>query len=155
LRDRPATLDAFFEEGRIRDMLAAAWPLPPRNAPVLLHGDYWPGNIFWRAGRLVVVLDWEDAAVGDPLADLANSRLEILWAFGPDAMTQFTEHYCSLTALDFTDLPYWDLCLALRPMGKFTEWAADATAAATMRDRLRWFITQAFERMAFNPDKQS
>ena len=65
---------------------------------MLLHGDFWPGNILWRYGQLVAVIDWEDAALGDPLADVANSRLEILWAFGIDAMQSFTHYYQSLTA---------------------------------------------------------
>jgi aminoglycoside phosphotransferase (APT) family kinase protein len=38
----------------------------------VLHGDYWPGNVLWRDGRLVGVIGWEEAAFGDPLADLAN-----------------------------------------------------------------------------------
>jgi aminoglycoside phosphotransferase (APT) family kinase protein len=36
------------------------------------------------------VLDWEDAAIGDPLADVANVRLELLWARGIEAMEPFT-----------------------------------------------------------------
>lgn len=143
--ERPATVDAHFEEGRIRAILAAAWPWPQQNGAGLLHGDFWPGNILWQEGRLAAILDWEDAQVGDPLADVANSRLEILWTWGPAALEGFTTHYQTQTALDFAGLPYYDLAAALRPMGKFTEWAADAAAAATMRDRLRWFITQAFD----------
>jgi aminoglycoside phosphotransferase (APT) family kinase protein len=34
--------------------------------------------VLWRDGRIVAVIDWEDAQVGDPLADLANTRLELL-----------------------------------------------------------------------------
>ena len=26
----------------------------------LLHGDYWPGNVLWKNGALVGVIDWED-----------------------------------------------------------------------------------------------
>lgn len=83
--------------------------VPRRNRPVLLHGDYWPGNTLWREGRLVAVVDWEDAAVGDPLADVANARLELLWARGAEAREEFTRRYRSLApAVDFTDLPPWD-----------------------------------------------
>ena len=72
---------------------------------MLVHGDYWPGNILWRDGRIVAVVDWEDAAVGEPLADLANCRLEILWSFGIEAMNDFTDDYRSLMTVDFTNLP--------------------------------------------------
>lgn len=145
---RPASLDHTLDEGRIRDKLETLWPLAQANPAVLLHGDFWPGNLLWRDGRLVAVIDWEDAAIGDPLADLGNTRLELLWAFGADAMTQFTATYRSLANLDFTHLPYWDLCAALRPAGKLSEWGLDAQTEQTMRERHHWFVTQAFAELA-------
>ena len=51
--------------------LAATRPASPR--PALVHGDYRLDNvIFDRAepGRIAAVLDWEMAALGDPLCDL-------------------------------------------------------------------------------------
>jgi aminoglycoside phosphotransferase (APT) family kinase protein len=147
LRERPAKVDDSLGEGRIRDVLEAAWPLPRRNRSVLLHGDFWPGNILWKYGRLVAVIDWEDAQVGDPLADLANSRLEILWAFGVEAMHSFTHDYASLTTIDFTDLPYCDLCAALRHASKSAEWATYITNEETMRQGYGLFVTQAFEKL--------
>jgi aminoglycoside phosphotransferase (APT) family kinase protein len=145
---RPASVDRSLEEGRIRDTLESVWPLPQRNESVLLHGDFWPGNILWKDGRLVGIVDWEDAALGDPLADLANSRLEILWAYGIDAMHRFTQLYESITEIDLTHLPYWDLYAALRPASRLAEWAADEVAEKTMREGHRLFITQAFERLS-------
>jgi aminoglycoside phosphotransferase (APT) family kinase protein len=126
-------------------VLESVWPWPQRNRSVLLHGDYWPGNILWRDGRLVAIVDWEDAALGDPLADLANTRLEILWTFGLDAMHRFTDIHRSLIELDYAALPYWDLAAALRPAGKIAEWAGDAATEAGMRARHALFIAQAFE----------
>ncbi len=147
LRQRSAILDDSLSEGRIRDILEAVWPLTQHHKNTLLHGDYWPGNILWKNGQLVAVIDWEDAAVGDPLADVGNSRLEILWAFGIEAMEQFTQHYKIMTPLDFTNLPYWDLCAALRPASKLSEWAGDAITEKRMRDGHQHFITQAFARL--------
>ena len=152
---RPATLDESLDEGQIRAILEAAWPLPPLNQPALLHGDFWPGNLLWQAGQLVAVVDWEDAAVGNPLTDFAISRLDILWIFGRDAMHEFTRHYQAVATLDFTQLPYWDLSAALRPAGRIAEWAAgwpvlgrsDITEQ-TMRAGHGWFITQAFAQLA-------
>lgn len=144
---RPARLDESLDEGRIRDVLEGAWPFAQRNEPVLLHGDYWPGNILWRDGQLVGIIDWEDAHSGDPVEDLAIGRLEILWAFGIRAMQSFTEHYKALTRFDFTDLALWDLCAALWPAFKLAEWATDAATEQRMRERHRQFVTQAFERL--------
>lgn len=143
LQDRPAAMDTAFDEGRIRAILESVWPLASRHPAVLLHGDFWPGNILWQEGRLVAVIDWEDAATGDPLADLANSRLELLWAYGRAAMHQFTRQYQALAPLDFSHLPYWDLYAALRSIAKIAGWGLDPPTEKRLRARLRWFINQA------------
>jgi aminoglycoside phosphotransferase (APT) family kinase protein len=148
LSERPSQVDESLDEGHIRDALESAWPLPRRNTSVLLHGDFWPGNLLWRDGQLVAVIDWEDAQLGDPLADVANSRLEILWAFGLDAMHSFTQQYQSMTTIDFTHLPYWDLCAALRPASKIAQWGLDDITEKNMREGHRLFITQAFEKLS-------
>jgi aminoglycoside phosphotransferase (APT) family kinase protein len=145
LARKPAQPDDSLQEGKIRAALEKVWPLPPANLPGLLHGDYWPGNILWQDGRLAVVLDWEDAKRGDPLADLANTRLEILFSYGLEAMHIFTERYREIMPLDYTNLPYWDLCAALRPAGRIAIWAGDAAREKVMRERHAVFVAQAFE----------
>lgn len=49
--------------------LAETRPAPQR--PTLVHGDYHYGNMLFREGRVVGVLDWEIAQIGQPLLDLA------------------------------------------------------------------------------------
>ena len=49
---------------------------PPPDRSVLVHGDYRMGNLIVQGDRITGVLDWEMAAPGDPLADLA-------WCFIP------------------------------------------------------------------------
>jgi aminoglycoside phosphotransferase (APT) family kinase protein len=48
---------------------------PSEGPAVLVHGDYHYGNMLFREGRLVSVLDWEIAQLGQPLIDLACLRL--------------------------------------------------------------------------------
>jgi aminoglycoside phosphotransferase (APT) family kinase protein len=148
-KTRPVKLDESINEGQIRDILEKVWPLPQHNTTTLLHGDFWPGNVLCKSGKPVAVIDWEDAALDDPLSDLGNTRLEILWAFGIEAMQCFTGYYKSQVELDYTNLPYWDLCAALRPAFKIGEWAGDEPTEKRMREGHRWFITQAFEELAF------
>jgi aminoglycoside phosphotransferase (APT) family kinase protein len=133
--------------------------LAQRNKLALLHGDYWPGNILWRNNTLVAVIDWEDAQIGDPLIDFAISRLDILWIFGFDAFETFTRHYQTLMDIDYRNLPYWDLCAALRLARligtDLAEWTAffiplgrpDITEH-TFREYFQYFITQALEKLA-------
>jgi aminoglycoside phosphotransferase (APT) family kinase protein len=111
----PQTLDDIVPETAIRAAVEANWPPPQASEPVVLHGDYWPGNVLWRDGRLVAVIDWEEAAFGDPMADLANIRLEIVWHFGTAAMNMLTSEYFALRpAVATATLPVCDLRTELR-----------------------------------------
>jgi aminoglycoside phosphotransferase (APT) family kinase protein len=48
--------------------------------PVLCHGDYRFGNVAWTGpGQIGGVLDWERAWAGDPMADIAFTRLWSGW----------------------------------------------------------------------------
>ena len=106
-----------------RELLEASSPPPVRNPEALLHGDFWAGNVLWRDGRLSGVVDWEDAAVGDPLADLAIARVDMSWGFGREAMEAFTARYAGCTGSDLYALPYWDLRAALRQAPHATDYA--------------------------------
>jgi aminoglycoside phosphotransferase (APT) family kinase protein len=45
--------------------------VPPQSAPAIVHGDYRLDNLLVDQGdRVVAVLDWEMATLGDPLTDL-------------------------------------------------------------------------------------
>lgn len=127
LEPAPEFPDLVLGEIRIREALARVQPARQSNETVVLHGDYWPGNLLWRDGKLAAVIDWEDACLGDPLADLANSRLEVNWAFGAEAMRIFTERYCVAHPVDLRDLPYWDLRAAMKPCGKLMTWGLKRT----------------------------
>jgi aminoglycoside phosphotransferase (APT) family kinase protein len=149
LATQPVYEDETAEERAVAETLVAVWPLAARNAETLLHGDFWPGNVLWRDGQLVGVIDWEDAALGDPLADLANTRFELLWAYGADAMREFTRAYTSLRRdLDLTQLPYWDLYADLRLATRIPDWSAEPASQRSMRTAHRWFIRQAFAQLA-------
>ena len=125
LAEAPGVLDHTLREGVIRDVVGRRPPPRYEGPPRLLHGDFWPGNVIWLGDAIVAVIDWEDAALGDPLADVATTRLDLAWGFGPEATAAFTEHYFSLMPVDPTELPIWDLVAALRPAGYLATWAAD------------------------------
>lgn len=127
--------------------LAARWPLAHRNAPVLLHGDFWPGNVIWNDGQIAAVLDWEDAILGDPLFDVASCRLELFWGFGFGAMVSFTEQYAAHRTLDFANLPFWELCAALGLMAKLSGWGLELEIEADMRAKLQDFASRALAQL--------
>lgn len=48
--------------------------IPPESGATIIHNDFRIGNVMWAArapARLLAVLDWELATLGDPLMDLA------------------------------------------------------------------------------------
>jgi aminoglycoside phosphotransferase (APT) family kinase protein len=136
------------EENRIYEAIKPFFSQEASAREVLLHGDYWAGNLLWNEGKLLAVIDWEDAALGEPLADLANARLELLWAYGVEAMQRFTEGYqANMQDVDFSDLPYWDLFAALRPMNQISTWGLEAEKLAKMQGELAWFAEQAFQKL--------
>ncbi|MDQ4069866.1 MAG: aminoglycoside phosphotransferase family protein, partial [Actinomycetota bacterium] len=53
------------------------------DGTVLVHGDYWLGNLLVEAGRVVAVLDWTRAHWGEPTEDvrhLVDHLVEMGWA---------------------------------------------------------------------------
>lgn len=151
-RELPAGVTHLPAGTRVPELLASTTDTA-MNPPALLHGDFWPGNLVWRDGQLVAVIDWEDAALGDPLADLANSRLEMLWALGVDAMHDFTHQVESLVQhtsapINFTHLPVWDLWAGLRTGANIASWGLEAASERIMRERHSWFLNQAIERLS-------
>jgi aminoglycoside phosphotransferase (APT) family kinase protein len=60
-------------DAALLDALAAGAP----PCPVLTwsHGDFRPSNLVVRDGRIVAVLDWEMAGVGDPARDLGIATM--------------------------------------------------------------------------------
>lgn len=148
LQARPAVSYPGFDAERVRETLESARPLAGPNPPVLLHGDFWPGNVLWNEGRLVGVIDWEDAELGDPLADLSNARLEILLALGAEAMEQFTLQYRSIAEADFASLPHWDLLAALQSAPKVPQWGLGGDAERKAWEQLGWFAARALGRIS-------
>ncbi len=130
-------------DDRIRSALRRALQGISLNPTALLHGDFWLGNLLWNGNQLSGIIDWEDAMLGDPLADLGKSRLEILWALGEEAMNAYTSYYLEQNVkLDSSALPFWDLWGAAR-LPHFATFATDAGKVAVMQEQYDRFVEGA------------
>ncbi|MBO0884924.1 MAG: aminoglycoside phosphotransferase family protein [Mycobacterium sp.] len=91
----------------------------PGSAPILMHGDFHPGNIIWRDGTLTGVLDWGGTRLGSRWFDLAYCRGDVALLFGMRGVRILTEHYVSIAGRSPVDLPVFDLMcgLAARQLG--------------------------------------
>jgi aminoglycoside phosphotransferase (APT) family kinase protein len=109
----------------------------------LLHGDFWPGNLLWHGSQVVAVVDWEDAAVGDPLSDLACARSELFVATNQDGVDRFTTAYVERTNVDTRALPIWDLYVALGALASMDQWGLEPEVLARRQGRTRAFADRA------------
>lgn len=85
--------------GRLHDWLAANLP-SHRSKAAIVHGDYRLGNLMFdpsAPGRVLAVMDWEMATLGDPLADVGY--LSAMYADSAEAPNVMTE----LGAATFAD----------------------------------------------------
>lgn len=122
------------------------------NAASLLHGDYWPGNMIWKDGRLAAVIDWEDVCVGDPLADLATARVELRCSFGIDASRAFTTAYvagrvAARSPVNLDALPVWDAYVSSAALAGMHEWGLAVEVEAARRSATTEFCNEAWRRL--------
>jgi aminoglycoside phosphotransferase (APT) family kinase protein len=72
--------------------------LPASGPATIVHGDYRLGNTMYAENapaRLVAVLDWEMATIGDPLADLGY--LTMMWTEPGDPQSGLRAHLGNVT----------------------------------------------------------
>ena len=127
----------------VRPALAPLVGRPAKNGPAIVHGDFWPANILWKDGRIAAVIDWEDAALGDPLSDIAGCRLELLWKYGSDAADAFTRSYLSAAPIDGSDLPVWELYAASAALAYMGQWSLAPQHEAELRRKAASVIAKA------------
>ncbi|MEZ4624682.1 MAG: aminoglycoside phosphotransferase family protein [Thermomicrobiales bacterium] len=135
-------LDTSLSEPQIRAALASVDP-PATREDVLLHGDFWPGNLIWDRHGNPHAIDWEDAAIGDPLCDLANARLEWRLARNARVSERFTRRYVEITGRGIESLPWWDLWAALKLCGRLGGFGLDAVTERRWRAKHRRFVDEA------------
>ena len=124
-----------------------SWP-----EPALVHDDFWPGNTVWRFGRLVGVVDWTSAELGDPRADVSQCRADIALSLGLDAADAFLEAYQARAAHPLPDIWYFDLFRGLRALMYYKQWlegyhdlGLTHITASLARNRVEAFLRRALD----------
>lgn len=108
-----------------------------------LHGDFWPGNILWNDNHIAAVIDWEDAAIGPPVSDLAVSRVEIMTMYGEQAMETFTRHYLEKVSLNLSDLALWEVYVGFAALATMHSWRLAPEVEAKRRTATTFFVNRA------------
>jgi aminoglycoside phosphotransferase (APT) family kinase protein len=96
----------------------------------------------------VAVIDWEDARLGDPLADLATARVELLCRYGDEAMEQFTNQYLAahdaiIGRLRLDSLALWELYVSAAALATMADWGLEPAEEAQRRRRTERFFERA------------
>lgn len=106
---------------------------PFTGAARLLHGDFWMGNLLWRDGGLAGLLDWEDACLGDPMAELAAACCDLHSRFGADAAEALVCAYAALAPVDRARLAWWDLYMPTAQLAYMDGWGLPPGDLARVR----------------------
>lgn len=136
----------FLRSGTIPDYMhahpdgAAVWQLArelsPNLRPVqpsLVHIDYWPGNVLWDRGQITAIVDWEEAAYGDPGIDVAYCRMELCLSGMGEVADQFLETYEAQAGRPVANLGFWELAATARPMFNPQGWITGSPAKVEFR----------------------
>jgi aminoglycoside phosphotransferase (APT) family kinase protein len=120
---------------------------------VLVHGDYWPGNLLWVRNRLVGLVDWEQPRLGDLVKDVATCRGDLWVLFGHGAADEFLHEYEHAANIKIKNLRFWELFIATEAVRDMPYWAgayrvmgrADLTTETAV-PRIRAFARAALDR---------
>ena len=123
----------------LRQRYGALRPVPP----ALVHIDYCVGNVLWQAGEISAVLDWEEAACGDPVIDVAYARMNMYLMGLSAAADEFLQAYESASGHLVENLGFWEMAAAARPMDAPEAWQMEREIIAR---RFRRFLVEAMKR---------
>jgi len=110
--------------------------------PALVHIDYWSGNILWDKGVVSAVVDWEEAAQGDPGIDVAYCRMDMMLCGMSEAADKFLAAYEKEMGKPVSNLGLWELAAAVRPMLTPDGWISDSPS----KERFADFVDAAIQR---------
>ncbi|MBV9281762.1 MAG: phosphotransferase [Chloroflexi bacterium] len=88
---------------------------PPVARRHFIHRDYHPGNVLWSRGRVTGIVDWMNASIGSPEADVGHCRMNLASQLGQPAADRFLAIYEELTGRRGYH-PYWDIVAAVGGM---------------------------------------
>jgi aminoglycoside phosphotransferase (APT) family kinase protein len=123
MRSHPGDADLW---AALRDRYPSLQSVPA----TLVHIDYWSGNILWQDGEISAVLDWEEAACGDPVIDVAYARMNMFLMGLPEAANEFLRTYEDETGHRVENLEFWQMAAAVRPMVDPPGWQVDKEPGA-------------------------
>jgi aminoglycoside phosphotransferase (APT) family kinase protein len=140
----PKFMQEYRDGKEVWQTMREAYPhlIPVPDA--LVHIDYWSGNILWHAGDISAVLDWEEAACGDPTIDVAYARMNMCLMGLPQAAEEFLRVYEAERGCKAENLGLWEMAASARPMVDPLDWELDQSE---MKERFDKYLRAALARV--------
>jgi len=88
--------------------------MPPSDRYAVIHGDYFMNNMLINGGKIVSILDWETAQIGDAAFDMCATML-MLRAIDPSGerssglINAVLERYQQITGRELKNLNYYQI----------------------------------------------
>lgn len=139
----PDYMKAYPDGPSIWETINQALPQLQSSIPVIVHGDFWSGNILWDRSQVTGILDWENAACGEPGFDVANCRMEMIVDGMDAAADTFLKKYVSITNRAVANLGLCELVVAVQPMWQ----RAPFLEISPYQERFRQFVANAMDRL--------
>ena len=121
-------------------------------SPTLVHDDFWSGNTVAYRGRIVGIIDWTSAEVGDPRTDVSECRIDMVLSHGIEVADAFRADYERLAGRAFADLWYFDLFRGFYALLEYEHWLEGYhdmglvhLKPAAVGARLRAFLRRALD----------
>ncbi len=143
----------------VHDALLANLDLIEWPEPCLVHDDFWPGNTVWFRSRLVAVIDWGDAKLGDRRTDIAQAELELAFTIDKSTAAMFVSSYEEQTA-PLPHLWFFQLYRGLYALLYARHWLDGYRDAGLNLDAeevlatVRWFVQRALDEAAAFKDSR-
>ena len=118
----PASFEPYRCGGRLGPAFAEWRGRIDHLAPVLCHGDYWAGNTLWVRGRLSGTVDWDEARIEEPGADVGYCRMDLAVEFGHEAAGIFLSEYETAAGQRIPQPFFWDLVALIRSIPYSPAW---------------------------------
>jgi aminoglycoside phosphotransferase (APT) family kinase protein len=132
--------------GPAAGIVAASWDIVTRAPEVLVHYDFWSGNVVWTGQTLSGVVDWTGGCLGPPGFDTGWCRLDLYLLHGQAVADRFLAAYEAASASAWPDRLLWDLWAVARSHEMVETWVpnyrdlgrADLTAAELRNRHAAW-----------------
>ena len=115
LAEHPLTADIMNAVESLQSSLVSV-------PPVLVHLDYWHGNVLWQDDQISAIVDWDFAGYGDPAIDVAYFRMNMYLRGIKAAADIFLDAYEAGAGSKIKNLGFRELAAAPQPLPDPLAW---------------------------------